>query len=106
MVDSVDWAAGLFEGEGTIVVKPYGEGTVSLQLASIDKDTVDRFQAVMGGKVYGPYGPYQPRRKPHWRWDANGKEAGRVLKVLAPRLGMRRGAKAQEALARLGFTNE
>lgn len=94
------WAVGLFEGEGTIVLPSVGRGSIQLQLASTDEDTVVRFQALVGGKVYGPYGPYQPNRKAHWRWDAYGDNAAEFLRLVFPYLGSRRALRAREALDR------
>lgn len=102
---SVAWAAGLFEGEGSITIRTPRKANrekkpqVQLQLASTDADTIPAFQATLGvGKVYGPYGPYQKNRQAHWRWDAYGDEAKKALQQMLPYLFSRRRAKAEEAL--------
>lgn len=59
------WAAGLFEGEGSIGKR--------LQLKMVSVESVRRFHAAIGvGAVYGPYGPYpsQLGSKPYWQWTA------------------------------------
>lgn len=60
------WAAGLFEGEGTIVANKH---VPRLTLVMTDFDIVDRFAAVMGiGILTTPArrGTYKPTRK----WEA------------------------------------
>jgi hypothetical protein len=97
----VEWAAGLFEGEGTIVVRlarlvnREKSDTVDVQLSSVDEDVVREFARIVGrGQVYGPYGPYQPRRQPFWKWSAYSKDAQAVLAALSPYFLSRRTAKA------------
>jgi hypothetical protein len=88
------WAAGLFEGEGSI---GQSRGYPRLQLASTDEDVVRRFQSVVnGGAVHGPYpsrGPTGSTRqdyKVHWRWGATGRPARAIMALLLPWLGKRR----------------
>lgn len=62
----IAWAAGLFEGGGSI-------SGARLQLKMVNEESVRRFNAAVGvGKVYGPYGPYpsQMGRKPFYMWVA------------------------------------
>lgn len=62
------WAAGLFEGEGSVSRK-----TARLQVKMISEQSVRRFGEVMDvGKVYGPYGPYpsQMGKTPFFVWVA------------------------------------
>lgn len=66
MESEIAWAAGLFEGEGSISAE-------RLQLKMITEESVRRFGAALGvGKVYGPYGPYpsQLGKKPFFLWVA------------------------------------
>ena len=90
------WAAGYFEGEGTITMR--GVSSVALQVASVDFDNLDHLQRSLGGKVYGPYGPYQPNRQPHWLWTVASENAIRVLRILLPYLGERRSNRAREVI--------
>lgn len=84
------WAAGLFEGEGSI-------GAKRLQLKMISEESVRRFGAVIGvGKVYGPYGPYpsQLGKKPYWMWVAQypadiGVACDRLRSLLSPSFAAR-----------------
>jgi hypothetical protein len=104
LVWTLPWAAGLFEGEGSIDYthrdyrgrKRYRYAR--LQLSMTDEDVVRGFHAVIGhGRVNGPYG--QLRGQPYWRWAAHGREAAEVLTLLLPFFGERRHAKANEVLA-------
>ena len=96
------WAAGLFEGEGSIFVATINgrSGNYSyarLELKMTDEDVVRQFQrVVMAGKVR-----YKPPRKAHykeaWCWQlTNKEECKRVLADFWPYLGTRRKAKALE----------
>lgn len=92
---------GLFEGEGTILIRKRPEDQIALSLSSTDEDIVRKFAAIVGiGKVYGPYS-YSEGRKPFWKWNAdNGFEVFHLLSEMAPRLGNRRYARAKEAATR------
>lgn len=49
------WAAGLFEGEGSIGANPHFR-TRYLRVASTDFDVISKFVAIVQlGKVFGPY---------------------------------------------------
>ena len=89
----IAWAAGLFEGEGCIILS---RGQVALQLKMTDEEIVRRFDDIVGdGRVYGPY-CYAEGRKPYWMWIAQGDIAREMLDLLGPWLGDRRRACAYE----------
>jgi hypothetical protein len=94
----ITWAAGLFEGEGSIdIKKSRGYEYLRLQLASTDEDIIRKFHYIVGlGSVFGPYGPYKTGLKQQWRWHISNKKADSVLSCLLPYLGDRRTAKALE----------
>jgi hypothetical protein len=89
------WAAGLFEGEGSIT---QSNGRLFVCLKMTDKPIVSRFANIVRfGDVYGPYdhaGRDGSRRKPYWVWLAREYEALEVLEQLWPWLGERRRAQA------------
>ena len=94
----IAWAAGLFEGEGSIT---QSRGIVHARLKMTDELVVRRFDEVVRyGQVYGPYN-YQYSdgfvRKPFWVWVATEYDALEVLEMLWPRLSDRR---HDQALAR------
>ena len=94
------WAAGLFEGEGSII--PTTKNGAQLVLGMCDRDVVDRFAAICGcGTIY-----VQQRRNPKHsdahRWVASRRfEVEDVLLALMPWFGDRRAAKAAEILKRV-----
>lgn len=58
------WAAGFFDGEGTIGYHP-GKKAIYMKVVQVANEPLERFQkAVGGGKVYGPY---KQGRKETWR---------------------------------------
>src|SRR5438309_46060 len=95
------WAAGLFEGEGSIHCKPQGKrgSGAQLRLGMNDKDVVERFRAIMGcGGLY-PHRPGTGSTKPNWTWYVySAEKVSAILNALLPYLGQRRSAKAREAL--------
>lgn len=107
---SIEWAAGLFEGEGCITtgVDNRANGKtrhhLRLQLGSTDEDVVRRFHKIVGlGSVGGPYADVRkPQYKPTWRWSASYKQAGLALAKMLPYLGERRVARAAELERELG----
>jgi hypothetical protein len=93
--EEIAWAAGLFEGEGTISQISRHRQTLDLQVAinMTDEDVLRRFDEIVGrGKVYGPYLPisHGDRRKPFWRWVAIGDAGHDVLDLIGPWLFPRR----------------
>lgn len=101
----LDWASGLFEGEGCIGLHRVHGGRYEypcLQLSTDDEDVARRFHAAVGGlgKVYGPYGPYGNQNRAHWQWAVHRFEpAQAVLAMLWTGLGERRRACAAEVFA-------
>lgn len=106
----IAWAAGLFEGEGSIIHTVYlaprhGKTTRRrLSLEMKDEDTVRRFAAIVdGGSVRVSKRVNRVNRENHstihiWaceRWT----DTERILLLLLPYLGERRSAKARELLA-------
>ena len=89
------WAAGLFEGEGSIhwTGKREGHGNtyrLVLQMAMTDKEPLDRFASIIGiGNVAGPY-IRDERHSPSWAWTISGRRAEAVAERLIPLLGARR----------------
>jgi hypothetical protein len=98
---TTEWAAGLFEGEGSIVIRPSRigskSGNLTVSLVSTDKDVVRWFHRVVGfGKIRGPY--QYGKNKPYWQWSAENDAGCSVLIELLPYLCSRRKKRAKEAL--------
>ena len=99
MIRNIAWAAGLFEGEGTIIIRKRPEDQIDLQLASIDRDVIKTFRKVIGfGAVYGPY--KYGKRQPYWKWCVYGSDAIACLNSLKLYFLHRRKSRADEAIKR------
>lgn len=113
-MDTIAWAAGLFEGEGSISAFGARKHQRSIALAMTDEDVILRFAAVMKvGKIYGPYGYAngKSRRREHhkqyWRWTVADKEGVTVAaQMLLPFMGQRRSAKLKEAIEAVSLLQE
>jgi hypothetical protein len=93
--EQIAWAAGLFDGEGSIHVRHNG---VSLQLGMTDRDLIERFRSVVGAG--GICTRTHLRTKPLHTWHLGKRaEVQRVLNDLLPWFGERRGERAQEGLS-------
>jgi hypothetical protein len=107
---SLDWAVGLFEGEGTIITRERqirkGAGTtlsIEVSLTSTDRDVVEQFAMVLDtGTIYGPYQYGKTKkglpRKPFWKWQAYDAAAKEVLVRFLSQLNSRRAEKARQAI--------
>ena len=100
--DEAAWAAGIFEGEGTISTstrKGRTHALVELKVAMTDQDVVLRLREIFDcGTTRGPY--TRDENKPYWIWSVS-KQADvvHILARLLPYLGRRRKRKALQALA-------
>lgn len=98
------WAAGLFEGEGSIEVNhpPRSRSGVRLHLNTTDLDVLEKFAAVVRcGSIREVTAPsiVRPHWKTCWSWRISTKDdCRRLLNAWLPYLGARRTARAQEAL--------
>jgi hypothetical protein len=94
-ITDIAWAAGLFEGEGSIFINNNnGRKYVLLNLSSTDRDVVEKFTAIMGcGKMYGPYVDKNPAR-PRYSWHTKSRaDSVKAIVLLEPFLCERRLAK-------------
>ena len=97
------WMAGLFEGEGSIVF--HGKNAVELVLSMTDEDVILRLQEVAGA------GSVVPRVRPGIQktfvWSVTDKQnAIRLLWVMLPWFGDRRGLRALAAIERLALCRD
>ena len=98
----IAWAAGLFEGEGSIVFDAKQKNPLSLKMT--DKDVMERFIDVVGyGNLTGPYMYKKSSNKtPYWAWQVYKRtEILRVLKIFLPYLGKRRSKRANDVINHL-----
>ena len=107
MHKSIEWCAGLFEGEGCITWKHNGNGKMypRLYLKMTDRDVVEKFADGVG------YGNVNLVRSPRSDWKdayaweiAKTSEVHRILDAFLPHLGNRRAHKALDVLDHLELT--
>lgn len=99
-VQETAWAAGLFEGEGSIYVRRIPPAYVQLTIVSTDRDVLARFAEIAGAGLVRLAVPATADHKAQYRWHtARRADAARILGELRPWFGERRGARADEALA-------
>ena len=83
VVNHLAWAAGLFDGEGSVTPMTSGS-SISARLCMTDSESVYRFHRIVQvGKIHS-----FPRRQKHHRpalqWSASGANAIRVMRALSP----------------------
>lgn len=104
MVSQADlhWAAGLFEGEGTITIALRSSDEtyrLVVTMGNTDPEVVAFFQDRWPSWVQPAYGE-RPGRKPAWTWTAAGPRAEAFVRAIQPYLRTARvRAKAELALA-------
>jgi hypothetical protein len=101
--EEIAWAAGLFEGEGSIsLMQQRGRKSVGviMHMGSTDPDVTARFHAIVGvGNVTIRDRP-DPRHKRVWVWQSAAIDDVRhVARLLAPWLGARRSSRLHEVIA-------
>jgi hypothetical protein len=100
--ESIAWAAGLFEGEGSVCVLRQNHGSrphVQINLESSDEDVVERFATVVGfGNL--TIRPAKPNRKQMFAWRGHGWENVKQLhEKFLPYLGKRRNEQFVKAFS-------
>lgn len=95
----VAWAAGLFEGEGTICLYKLRSNPF-FALITTDEDVIDRFHEVVGvGRLYKNRAVFGMGSKQQYVWNANAiNEVRHVAQLFLPWLGKRRRARLLEVL--------
>jgi hypothetical protein len=106
---NIQWAAGLYEGEGSFSLDRravYAAPYPRLSLGSADRDVLVEFQRIVkGGRVNGPYERITPagkQVKDEYKWTASGDEAARIARRLRPYVNGRRGRRIDEVLEESG----
>lgn len=89
------WAAGLFEGEGTIgIIK----GRVRVAIHMTDYDVLEKLRDNFGGQIYNTK-KQKDHHKQSWVWTITSTEnAMSFLMDIEPYLGSRRKARIDEAV--------
>tara|TARA_R100000353_G_scaffold60748_1_gene48053 strand:+ start:89 stop:445 length:357 start_codon:yes stop_codon:yes gene_type:complete len=108
---SIDWAAGIFEGEGTLTVDYVRKGVprYKAQIGLTDYDVLQSFHDIIQcGNLNGPYKfpSSKKHHKPIWIWKlSKKKDLKGFLETMLPYLGHRRELKAKKILKTLNATN-
>lgn len=97
----IAWAAGLFEGEGCIVVYKAPKLGGMLTINMTDLDVLQKFHGIVGsGTLRGPYRAQKVQHKPHYTWTvARWAHVEQIVHDFYPYLGQRRRAKADALYA-------
>lgn len=100
IIADLAWAAGFFDGEGSVNIKSQGKTVVlSVHVAQVDRRPLDKLVRCFGGKVYGPYKSNNPRHSDHYQWVLSSHNAYKFLVKVAPYLVNKR----EEALIGLEY---
>lgn len=95
------WAAGLFEGEGSITVQRQRSTArigIRFTMSMTDLDVMQRFCAIVGcGSLTGPTW-HSGSTKPQWRFYAGTPDFARLAWMFRPFLGERRRQALKDAL--------
>jgi hypothetical protein len=95
----IAWAAGLFEGEGTVGTQKQNRVRIRFAVAMTDRDVLERFHRIVGcGSMTGPSW-HSGSTKPQWRWSATAaNDALHLADLFRPFLGERRLVQLDRAL--------
>ena len=78
--EQLAWAAGFFEGEGSVgayYIKNGNRWVLKLSIAQVEREPLDKFHAAIGGlgRVYGPYKQRNEKSSPQFLFMMNSFEA-------------------------------
>ena len=88
----LSWAAGMFEGEGSVRISRSTQtrrSELRCELSNTDEDIITIFRGRWGGSVNPVYGQ-EMNRKPQLRWVASGSMAFHFLSDVLPYLRTKR----------------
>lgn len=108
--EELAWAAGFYEGDGTIGCYGKGHG-LHMKVVQVDPEPALKFHEVVGvGRISGPiHQPsHTPNQRPYFMWRVSSFEhVQAVVAMLWPWLSCRRKDQARKALAqKLGIFEE
>jgi len=98
-VSELAWAAGLFEGEGTVRINALSKrntGALIVSVVNCDEQIVAFFAERFGGRVKPATGLHGNRR-PAWVWTCAARVAARFLRQIEPHLRTDRNKKRARA---------
>ena len=77
---AIAWAAGFFEGEGSITIAP--DLTLIVRASQVDRTPLERFVALFGGTIRDKCA--RGNRKKCWEWNCCGPAAAGLLTLIRP----------------------
>lgn len=93
----IAWAAGLFEGEGSVFMTK--KDGIGIALGITDRDVIENFSKITGIKINGPY-TQRLSTKPIWMCQTTGiYSVQEILRKFWPYLGERRRAKIADCFS-------
>lgn len=103
------WAAGFYEGEGSVVVScltpppsnPYAKPHVVARVAQVDRWPLERLKRTFGGCI-SQKRPARGTRQAQWVWEASHVKADDFFKAIWDYLSNRRQEQIRAAYTRAG----
>ena len=94
------WLVGLLEGEGSFLkAPPSSPNCPRISLEMTDRDIVERAATLMGGNAVERINLRNVLWKPAYRVSLKGSRAVALMQILYPKMGVRRRAQIDAALA-------
>lgn len=87
------WAAGFFDGEGSVQLLKPGQHRMGMVVASIsntDEEVLKRFQERWGGNLCAYKNVTSNRSKPAWRWQITSRSGSQFLREIEPHIRLRK----------------
>lgn len=108
----IAWAAGLFEGEGSITARAYQTKKyglthqIAMELVTSDLDVIEKFIRIVGCGTVNPYNKGIKGTLPHHKqcycWGLTQRsEIRRLMDLFIPHMGMRRCMKMRDSLEKM-----
>ena len=101
--EDIIWAAGLFEGEGSISITTIASGKMypRIKIKMTDEDTIKKFASIFGltHRSVQKDKSWKSHYKDAWYADSSGKRAVAILYMIFPWLGERRKCRVEEVLS-------
>ena len=86
--DLIIWAAGFFDGEGSVFLRKSSRGsfTVRIAVGQVNPTPIRMLLRLFGGHISQQKPPKGKDWKPQWRWEQDSKSAVSTLEELLPHL--------------------